>query len=652
MDLSDLNTLKQAQAQCRVTTELQTFIDEGVLPKEQNLRRIALTEGKNLFVRNGILHRLYQPTGPGKIDPITQVVVPTSLRHVVLRAAHDALIGGGHFGTARTYARIREKWWWPGMYDDVANWVASCHTCAQTHHSAHGVKGPLQPIQVSEPFELVGMDLVGKLGTTTRGNSYILVITDHFSKWAITVPMAQITSQEVADAFIENLVLQHGIPIRLLTDRGSNFISELSNILYNVLNMAKSTTTAYHPQGDGHTERFNDTLVKTLSKLMAEHPLDWEELLPYCTFSYNTSVHASTKLTPFYILYGREARTPMDLLFGRADPPVKENLPTYIRHLAERLEEAATIARTNLRAAQTIQKAYYDSNQPHSLQPYKEGDLVWVRNHKKPRTGESSKFLPKWIGPYTVLRRTGPVNYLVKGGNFPEQVIHVLRMRRYTERRPSLEVSTNDPTTVLEGATDIGMDVPSVPTAVEEDQKPLLTPLEDTSLIPDLSVPVVTAESKGDTEADTDKIIDILERSLSNRRIRYLVSWSSGTTSWVEEADMDCPELLVKFTEKNKPTRVAESPEYPHIFIPQLLRDLETYLKLLQQKRIPSMVTVKRRLKELVGPGSAHLRSLRTAYAMEAQVSQVVTHDQAIALIQSWLQDPNHTFIHEWDTGK
>lgn len=105
------------------------------------------------------------------------------------------------------------------------------------------------------------MDIVGELPRTVRGNRWILVMTDHYTKWAIGVPLASITTQAVADALLKFVVLAgHGAPRRILTDRGSNFNSALAREVYRLLSIAKSTTTAYHPQCDGHTEKFNDTL--------------------------------------------------------------------------------------------------------------------------------------------------------------------------------------------------------------------------------------------------------------------------------------------------------------------------------------------------------------------------------------------------------
>jgi hypothetical protein len=135
---------------------------------------------------------------------------------------------------------------------------------------------------------------------TSKGYRYILVITDHLSKWTIAIPMAEITTKAIAETLINRVILEgNRTPAKILTDCASNFNSELVQEIFRLLNISKKTTSAYHPQCDGHTEGFNDTLCRTLAKMLQEHALEWDELIQYCTFAYNTTVHDVTKLSPY-----------------------------------------------------------------------------------------------------------------------------------------------------------------------------------------------------------------------------------------------------------------------------------------------------------------------------------------------------------------
>jgi transposase InsO family protein len=196
----------------------------------------------------------------------------------------------------------------------------------------HAIPGILQSIIISEPFELIGIDIVERLPATGQGNKFILVITDHFSKWAYAFPMAEITSQAVAEKLVNDVFLNgsHGIPQRILTDWRSNFNSELAQEVYKLFNIAKSTTSAYHPQCDGNTERFNDTLCRMLAKFYNSSDLEWDELLPFCIFNYNTAVHSSTGFTPYYLLFAREPKTPIDYSLGHINHPKPVTMPMYM----------------------------------------------------------------------------------------------------------------------------------------------------------------------------------------------------------------------------------------------------------------------------------------------------------------------------------
>lgn len=109
-------------------------------------------------------------------------------------AAHDSLIGGGHMSFDKTYVKMKDKFWWPNMYQDLKHWIQSCDTCCKMKHKQAKKRGSLQSIVVHEPFELLGMDIVGELPMTRKKHRYILVITDHLSKWAIAIPMKTITT--------------------------------------------------------------------------------------------------------------------------------------------------------------------------------------------------------------------------------------------------------------------------------------------------------------------------------------------------------------------------------------------------------------------------------------------------------------------------
>ena len=165
----------------------------------------------------------------------------------------------------------------------------------------------------SAPFELVGVDIIGPLPPTkTRKNKYILVFTDYLTRWVEAFAMPNQKAITVARKLVEEIICRHGAPVMLLSDQGSNFLSKLAHNVYIMAKIKKIQTTAYHPQTNGLTERFNKTLCEMLSMFVNIQQDDWDRYLPFVLFAYRTAYHSSAHEQPFYLLYGREPRLPID----------------------------------------------------------------------------------------------------------------------------------------------------------------------------------------------------------------------------------------------------------------------------------------------------------------------------------------------------
>ena len=175
---------------------------------------------------------------------IKRIVIPEELRSEVLAACHDHPTAG-HLGTNKTLDRVGTRFFWPGMSIDVRQWVKTCADCA-SRKQAPKPSGSLQPIPVGKPFEMVGVDIVGKLPTTKKGNQYIVVFTDHLTKWPEAFAIANQDSTTIAKVFVEEVVSRHGTPTKLLSDRGKPFLSDLAKDIYSILQINKVLTTSYH----------------------------------------------------------------------------------------------------------------------------------------------------------------------------------------------------------------------------------------------------------------------------------------------------------------------------------------------------------------------------------------------------------------------
>ena len=220
------------------------------------------------------------------------------------------------------------------------------------------------------------MDILGPLPLTVRGNRYVLVVGDYFTKWMEAYPVPNTEAGTVANVFVHHFVSRFGVPDVLHTDQGRNFESTLMKEVCQLLGIVKTRTTPYHPQSDGLVERFNLTLLNLLSLAASENEQEWDLHLPMVMLAYRTSVQESTGCTPFYLMFGREARLPADVMYGLppSSNPIQVN--QYALDLRLRLESAYQRVRERMGLQHQRQKALYD-RAAHG-RPYAVDDMVWL----------------------------------------------------------------------------------------------------------------------------------------------------------------------------------------------------------------------------------------------------------------------------------
>ncbi|GFX46466.1 retrovirus-related Pol polyprotein from transposon 297 [Trichonephila clavipes] len=294
----------------------------------------------------------------------------------------------------------------------------------------------------SAPFHRIGIDLLGRFPKSAHGNKWIIVCTDYSTRYAITKALPTAEVDEIAKFLLEEIVLRHGAPRVIITDRGAVFRSRLVSSLVDLCNIDHRFTTAYHPQTNGLTERFNKTLADMLSMYVDVEQKNWDEILPFVTFAYNTAKQETTGFTPFYLLHGREAETTLDTMLPFCPNDFDDN---NITKIAARAEESRQLARVHTLRAQDKDRRRYDSK--HQMVSYAPGDLVWVYTPVR-KVGLSEKLLRRYFGPYQVLRRLSAVTYEVQDFDPASrkrklrEVVHVLRMKPYHD--PAEQIETED----------------------------------------------------------------------------------------------------------------------------------------------------------------------------------------------------------------
>jgi hypothetical protein len=300
---------------------------------------------------------------------------------------------GAHLGVDKVFGKIRDQYYWPQMFEDVKEYIRTCDQCQR--RGKFRTPGPLHPITVGDPFSKIGIDIVGPLPITTKGNKYIVVATDYFTKWPEAKAISHDTGQHVADFIYQTIICRHGCPKYILTDRGTHFKNKLVDTLLQKFEIQHLYSTPYHPQTNGLVERFNRTLCESLAKI-TEGKGDWDEFIAPVLFAYRTSKQSSTKFTPFYLVYGRNPTMP----YMEMDEIMEGNILDRLYALTQELPTAHETAQGNITKAQRKQKERYDLKVKGNRK-YKIGDKVLLYDAARDKhfTG---KLKPKWKGPYYI----------------------------------------------------------------------------------------------------------------------------------------------------------------------------------------------------------------------------------------------------------
>jgi hypothetical protein len=316
------------------------------------------------------------------------------------------------------------------MKTDIAEFVAQCLVCQQVKAEHQRPAGMLQPLEIPVwKWERISMDFVVGLPRTQAGYDSIWVVVDRLTKSAHFLPVkTTYTSAKLAEEFISEIVRLHGVPVSIISDRDPKFTSRLWKVFHEALGTRLNLSTAYHPQTDGQTERTIQTLEDMLRACVLEDRGSWDKHLPLIEFAYNNSYHSSIGMAPYEALYGRKCRTPLCW----AEVGDKGILgPEIIQETTEKIR----LIKEKLKISQSRQKSYAD-NRMRPLE-FEEGDHVFLRVTPKQGIGrafQAKKLSPRYIGPFQVIKRVGPVAYqlaLPPSMSGLHDVFHVSQLKKY-----------------------------------------------------------------------------------------------------------------------------------------------------------------------------------------------------------------------------
>ena len=380
------------------------FLNGVTKIKNKEYLKIIEKRSKELEIEDGILYKKTKKNQKVRI-PTKQEIIPI----LYMMHTHPT---GGHFGIETTYQKIIDKFYWKGMLGDITKYVRNCDSCQR--RGKQGERGYLYPIKVEDAFDRIGIDFVGPLPKTARGNKYIIVAIDYLTKWTEAKALKEATAEKTADFIYKEIICRHGCPKIILTDRGTHFNNQMIQELCKNFEIEHKLSSPYHPQTNGLVERFNRTLCEILAKVV-EKENRWDNYIEEALFAYRTRKQSTTQVTPFFLTYGREAKLPIEeinkqKIFNRDINKIGSRYKRQYEII--NLQEKRREVKHRIEDTQKKQKDKFDQ-QIKKEKIFKIGDKVLLKEAYKEKQW-SGKLSQNWKGPYYIHEVYGKGAYKVK----------------------------------------------------------------------------------------------------------------------------------------------------------------------------------------------------------------------------------------------
>jgi hypothetical protein len=376
----------------------------------------------------------------------------TGLRQRLIEE-HHAPPFAGHLGAERTVERLRRHFWWPGLVADVRRYCAACRSCAVNKFR----RGPKRGVFVAPEvpyhrWEIVSMDFLTGIPTTTGGHDMLMVMVDRLTKRLVLAPTTkELTGDGAARLFVERVFREHGMPREILSDRDPRFTGVFWKRLHELLGTRLAMSTADHPQTDGQSEVSIRTVTEMLRHFCNGAGDDWDQHLWAVEFAYNDSVQAATGHTPFQADLGRDPATPCALLGRLVQERVTPGAPA--RHAAD-LRAADDFVQGMRKRLASVRAALLRAQREAELQEaagppgvqMEPGDYAFVRQDVRADDADALKLGPRWLGPFRVVERVGPNGYKLL---LPQEwrihtVLNVTKLRPAGQHRPPPATEATD----------------------------------------------------------------------------------------------------------------------------------------------------------------------------------------------------------------
>jgi hypothetical protein len=436
-----------------------------------------------------------------------KIYVPDSdyldLRRQIVSLYHDTRVAG-HSGRWKMLELVSRNYWWPQMSRYIGKYTSTCDSCIRTKTQRHQPVGELHPLPVPDtPWDTVSVDFIVEL-PESLGHDAVMVVVDSVTKTSHFIPtFITVSAAGTARLFVQHLWKLHGLPRRVVSDRGLQFIAEFTRELYQMLGIKVAATTAYHPQGDGQTEHVNQELEQYLRLFINQRQDDWVDLLPLAEFQYNNHVHSATQHPPFLLQTGRLPRMGFE-------PDQRPSNTEFVNEFTERMRSTLEEAKAALVKSKDDMSRYYNQRRMPAPE-FRPGDKpeVYLDGVDITTTRPSRKLSHKYLGPFPVVRKVGNNIYRLR---LPPSMSRIHPVFNVVKLTPA----SDDPITGRRTA-------------------------------PPPPPEIVNGEEEWVVE-------EILDSKMMNRKLCYLVKWKDfgiEHNSWEPWDNVHAPELVAELYRKH-----------------------------------------------------------------------------------------------------
>ena len=398
------------------------FLETKKLPEDEKQARYIALRSDLFLIEDGVLYYV-GISKKSKNEEVPRhpkrIVIPVSLRKTVLEDCHDAP-ASGHMDFQRTLARVEAKYYWEGMFSEVKRYCESCEDCYRKKPSRNRKQGELESIVVSEPWNTIGLDFIGPIKTTKNLNRFVIVLRDYATGWTEARATRDATAETTID-FIVDMINRYGVPEKIISDNATNFTSKANELLAQKLGVHHITITPYNPSANGQVERINALIIQTLRFYIDRNAANWDVFLPYAIFAINSSENPLTKVSPYFLFFGRDPNPPRRIHIAEDH---SRALDKYTKDLMERVDKGRKIMKE---LKEKLKRDVEQSRRAYNPEFHK-GELVFVKKHIKDEG--KAKFDDQYIGPYEIMERVGLNNYVIKKEG-TRDTLHVKDLKRY-----------------------------------------------------------------------------------------------------------------------------------------------------------------------------------------------------------------------------